>query len=50
VILWQPSTRTAAAYLPLATSPKKDAGKPRQLTLKMDRKDPDANTGRHDSC
>lgn len=41
VILWQPATRTAAAYLPLASSPKKDAGKPRTVTLSRDEK----NTG-----
>ena len=38
VILWQPSTRTAAAYLPQATAPKK-SGKRRDITLQLDRKD-----------
>ena len=41
VILWQPSTRTAAAYLPLASPPKQGA-KPRPVTLRRDDKDADA--------
>src|SRR5207249_4654726 len=41
VILWQPSTHTAAAYLPLASPPKQGA-KSRAVTLRGDDKDADA--------
>ncbi len=41
VILWQPGTRTAVAYHPLAAPPKKD-GEPRPATLQEDRSHPDA--------
>lgn len=41
VILWQPRTRTAVAYHPLAVSPKKD-GEPRPVTFKEDRSQPEA--------
>src|SRR5262249_53507303 len=41
VILWQPATKTAAAYAPLA-SPPKDGAKPREVTLSRDGKNPDA--------
>jgi hypothetical protein len=33
VVLWEPSTRTAAAYRPEATPPGPEAGKPRPVTL-----------------
>src|SRR4051812_16418720 len=36
VILWQGSTRTAAAYVPLASPPKQDGGKVREVTLRRD--------------
>ena len=42
LILWQPATRTAAAYLPLAAPPPKQADKSRSLTFQIDRKNPDA--------
>jgi hypothetical protein len=42
VILWQPATKTAAAYVPLATPPKAEQGKPRTVTLERDAKKPDA--------
>jgi hypothetical protein len=35
VLLWQGSTRTAAAYRPLAEPPGKDGGKPRPVTLQL---------------
>jgi hypothetical protein len=38
VVLWQDSTRTAAAYLPMASPVKKEDGKPRTVTLTLDRK------------
>jgi hypothetical protein len=38
LILWCGSTHTAAAYLPVASPPKKDGGTPRSLTLSLDRK------------
>ena len=38
VILWCAATETAAAYLPVATPPKKDDGAPRTVTLSPDRK------------
>ncbi len=38
VVLWQGPTRTAAAYRPIATPPKKDSGKPRTVTLERDGK------------
>lgn len=37
VILWYGPTRTAAAYLPVATPPKKDGSAPRSVTLALDR-------------
>jgi hypothetical protein len=37
VILWYAPTGTAAAYLPVASPPKKDGGAPRTLTLSLDR-------------
>jgi hypothetical protein len=37
VILWHEPTRTAAAYLSIASPPKKDAGAPRPVTLALDR-------------
>jgi hypothetical protein len=42
VVLWYAPTRTAAAYLPVASPVKKDGGKPRPVTLTMDEK---AKTG-----
>jgi hypothetical protein len=38
VVLWYGPTRTAAAYLPVASPPKKDGGTARSLTLTLDRK------------
>ncbi|HEY7327938.1 MAG TPA: DUF3179 domain-containing (seleno)protein [Gemmataceae bacterium] len=38
VILWCATTRTAAAYLPMATPPQKDGGAPKRVTLSLDRK------------
>jgi hypothetical protein len=38
IVLWYGPTKTAAAYRPLATSPKKDGGKPRSVTLQGDGK------------
>jgi hypothetical protein len=38
VVLWYGPTRTAAAYRPLASPPKKDGGKPRPVTLVADGK------------
>jgi hypothetical protein len=38
VVLWYVPTRTAAAYLPVASPAKKDGGKPRTVTLRRDRK------------
>jgi hypothetical protein len=37
VVLWYEPTHTAAAYVPIATPPKKDAGTPRPVTLTLDR-------------
>ena len=37
VILWHEPTHTAAAYMPVATPPKKDAGAPRNVTLVLER-------------
>jgi hypothetical protein len=37
VVLSYGPTRTAAAYLPVASPPKKDGGRPRPLTLELDR-------------
>jgi hypothetical protein len=37
VVLWHGPTQTAAAFRPLATPPKKDAAKPRPVTLQQDR-------------
>jgi hypothetical protein len=42
VILWYGPTRTAAAYRPLASPPKKVSGKPRAVTLGVDTKVPAA--------
>jgi len=42
VILWQPTTKTAAAYAPLATPPKKDKRDPKTVTLTRDPKNADA--------
>ena len=36
VVLWYEPTKTAAAFRPLATPPKKDAGTPRTVTLALD--------------
>jgi hypothetical protein len=36
VILWHGPTKTAAAYRPLASAPKKDGGKPRPVMLAVD--------------
>jgi hypothetical protein len=36
VILWYGPTKTAAAYRPIASPPKKDDGKPRSVTLEID--------------
>src|SRR5207245_10145738 len=52
VILWQGSTRTAAAFHPVATGTKKGEDKPRQVTLRRNGKDSatpnvDAETGSH---
>jgi hypothetical protein len=52
VVLWYAPTRTAAAYLPVARPPEKDAGAPRTLTLAKDEKTPaapfvDKETGSH---
>ncbi|HTU89971.1 MAG TPA: DUF3179 domain-containing (seleno)protein, partial [Gemmataceae bacterium] len=38
LILWYAPTGTAAAYLPVASPPKKDGGAPRTVTLSLDRK------------
>jgi hypothetical protein len=38
VVLWHGPTKTAAAYEPVASPPKKDGGKPRPVTLEVDRK------------
>jgi hypothetical protein len=38
VVMWYGSTRTAAAYRPLAAPPKADGGKPRPVTLELDAK------------
>lgn len=38
VILWYGHTKTAAAYRPIATSPKKEGGKSRPVTLEIDGK------------
>jgi hypothetical protein len=38
VVLWYGPTRTAAAYLPVASPPKKEAGSPRTVTLSLDPK------------
>jgi hypothetical protein len=38
LVLWEGSTRTAAAYRPLATPPKKEDGEPRTLTFFRDDK------------
>lgn len=38
VVLWCQETGTAAAYLPLASPPKKDGGAPRTVTLSLDNK------------
>ncbi len=38
VILWCAATKTAAAYLPLASPPKKEDGAPRTVTLSLDGK------------
>jgi hypothetical protein len=35
VVLWQGATKTAAAYRPVASPPKKDGGKPRPVTLEI---------------
>ena len=37
VVLWNAATRTAAAYLPTASPPKKDGGALRKVTLALDR-------------
>lgn len=37
VILWYEPTKTAAAYLPIAAPPKKEAGDRRTVTLELDR-------------
>jgi Protein of unknown function (DUF3179) len=42
VVLWYGPTKTAAAYEPVASPPKKDGGEPRKLTLQADRKVPAA--------
>jgi hypothetical protein len=52
VILWHGPTKTAAAYAPLATPPKKGEEKPRPIALGRDDKDPEApfvdkETGSH---
>jgi hypothetical protein len=39
VVLWYGPTRTAAAYLPVASPPKKEDGKPRKVRLTRDGKD-----------
>jgi hypothetical protein len=36
VVLWYGPTKTAAAYRPLATPPKREGGKPRSVTLAVD--------------
>jgi hypothetical protein len=38
VVLWHGPTRTAAAYLSMASPPKKEAGNPRPVTLDVDAK------------
>jgi hypothetical protein len=52
VVLWYGPTRTAAAYLSVASPPKKDGGSPRPVTLAVDAKGGDApfvdkETGSH---
>jgi hypothetical protein len=42
VVLWYGPTKTAAAYEPTASPPKKDGGEPRKVTLQVDRKVPAA--------
>jgi hypothetical protein len=42
VVLWHAPTRTSAAYLPIASPPKKEGGTPRKVTLKLDRPNADA--------
>lgn len=42
LVLWYGPTRTAAAYRPVATPAKPDAGTPRSVTLERDGKDADA--------
>jgi hypothetical protein len=42
VVLWYGPTKTAAAYEPMASPPKKDGGEPRKVTLQVDRKVPAA--------
>ncbi len=42
IILWDPTTRSAAAYEPRATPPKESRDEPRRLTLKVERTKPDA--------
>jgi hypothetical protein len=38
MVIWEPATRTAAAYRPVATPPKKEDGEPKTLTLYRDDK------------
>jgi hypothetical protein len=40
VVLWYGPTKTAAAYEPTASPPKKDDGEPRKVTLRVDHKVP----------
>jgi hypothetical protein len=42
VVLWYGPTKTAAAYEPVASPPKKDGGEPRKVTLRVDPKMPAA--------
>jgi hypothetical protein len=42
VVLWYGPTKTAAAYEPTASPPKKDGGEPRKVTLRVDHKVPAA--------
>jgi hypothetical protein len=42
VILWSPATKTAAAYLPVATSPKATGEMAKNMTLQLDGKNADA--------
>src|SRR5260370_41642414 len=42
VVLWYGPTKTAAAYEPVASPPKKGGGEPRKVTLRLDSKVPAA--------